>query len=277
MKTVWPTILTVVCPPRNRASMSVPTRSPIIFWLLLAATISVDAVVFSMKASERDFQQTYRGIIFPALVASELGVVCIWSVLSSIKVHWLAALFAPPVSAVVDTLILGPSPVINFVEMYLPLRSFYVAILLASLLLLRQTNYWQRRVGTSQALQYSLAQLLIAMSFTAVLIAMCRGIFIFDGHFNWHSFGFISSWAILAAASAIVWSRSDHWMLRLATISGFAILLSTLFWNTGIKLSGSGASFYIIQALVLSAWLAWGPILPNAVSASSATEEARQT
>jgi hypothetical protein len=61
-----------------------PQRSPLIFWLLLAATISVDAVAFTW-AEAGHVHADHAFIAFEALMLSQIGVVCIWSSLNSEK------------------------------------------------------------------------------------------------------------------------------------------------------------------------------------------------
>jgi hypothetical protein len=79
-----------------------PQRSSVIFWLLVAATISVDAVAFFWAEAEPD---PYGFVVFDALMLSQISAICIWSGLRSEKSMWTRV--SPLLAVVYATLIWG--------------------------------------------------------------------------------------------------------------------------------------------------------------------------
>src|SRR5258708_7301813 len=80
-----------------------PQRSPIVFWLLIAATLSVDSVLFYLLVS-----QPYPNLAaFPydALIVGQLNVICIWSVLNRSRTMW--TLLAPVLAVIVASIAIG--------------------------------------------------------------------------------------------------------------------------------------------------------------------------
>jgi hypothetical protein len=251
-------------------------RSPVIFWLLLAATIAVNAVVFSRVASETFPAPFYLKIGFDALIVSQLNVICIWSVLSSKQIRWLPALLAPVAAAFIPP-IFSDDPV-NFVDefkLYVAAYGLEASVLVVALWIFRGTRYWRRHTGVAHEWKYSVAQLLVAMTVMAVLTMAMRGSPFFFGDTQLLSIAFTSSFAILAIWSVFAWSTSLHWLTRLAAVVGLALVFGGLFWlaaDFGPVISLALASHFVIQAIVLSAWLGLGQILPiNEVSLAEPT------
>jgi hypothetical protein len=241
----------------------------VIFWLLLAATICIDVAAFSGARSSST--AAYVGgdflgaVICDALLASQLSVVCVWAALGTNRLLWVpvvAALLAGVVTAV-----LFDSPSETFASsfhMYLSVYGLEAATLLAGLWIIRGTHYWRQRTDRS-AWQFSVANLLLVMTAAAVLATTLR-----TGPFTdeekWTNLGFALSVIGMSLASTIWWSLSWHWLLRFAATLGTALALGCLFSYFTAELGASGAyaigSHYLVQAIVLSAWLGWGPILP---------------
>lgn len=256
-------------PPPVQRRYHMSPRSPVVFWLLLAATISVDAVVFSWVASEPFPAPLYAKLAFNALIVSQLSVVCIWSAVNSNKILLVPALVAA-VAAAFFSAVFSDDPV-NFLDEFklnLSVCGLQAALLLAALWFFRGTNYWRRRTGVAHDLQYSLAQLLIAMTVAAVLAVTMRDS-PFYGDAKWLNLGLSCSVVAFSVWSLFVWSLSRHWLLRLAAVLAFAVLLGVAFWLTAdydARISTAMGAHYLIQAIVLSAWLGWGGILPVRVT-----------
>jgi hypothetical protein len=243
-----------------------PPRSPIIFWLLLAATLAVDAVAFSSPSLEA------HQLIVNALVLSQVSIVCIWSALSAPRtvvpriIPIFAVLFAALLFAGFHA---GSAPFGENFQVSLTHYGFHGALLMAALWLLQRTAFWQRRGGAIREWKYSVADLLIAMTVVAVLAALMRNS-PFLGQSGWLNLLFAGGCVALAVISVIVWSNSWHWLLRLAVVVGCAILLGAAFLViplVGRIYSSILGAHYLIQALVLSIWLGCGPILPHAIVA----------
>ena len=67
------------CPPATQRRYHMQHASPLIFWLLLAATLSIDAVVSTLinpRLPQSSVQ--YSIIALHALVFGQLSIVCIW-------------------------------------------------------------------------------------------------------------------------------------------------------------------------------------------------------
>jgi hypothetical protein len=65
----------------------------------------------------------------------------------------------------------------------------------------------------------------------------------------------------VAISIVIIWCFSKHWMLRLAGIIGFTIVLGVVSILI-VRIPAAIGVHYMIQALVLSIWLGIGQILP---------------
>src|SRR3954447_22912186 len=126
-------------------------RSPIIFWLILAATISVDAAAFSW--AELGPRDSYGFIAFDALMLSQISVVCIWTGLRSEKSVWTC--FNPFLAVVVASLLCGMFSETHFigtvgevwskrVSVQLVNEGLHAALLLAMLWLFKRTAFWKR-------------------------------------------------------------------------------------------------------------------------------------
>ena len=257
---------------QRRYSMS--ERSPIIFWLLLAATISVDAVVLPMAASGAPPSlvavSPYVELVADALIVSQLCIICIWAALSSNKVAWLSAILATVVAAFTAAVFNDSGKgAFNTWKLYLAYYGLVSALLMSVLWLFRGSKYWRRRTGVAHSRQYSLAQLLIAMTIAAVLMTIVRSS-PFQGDDQWLNIGSVVSIVALAAASAVIWSLSLHWILRLAATIGLAIAVSSLFGfadNFSRPFVFVMQMHFLIQAGLLSAWLGLGEILPASEAA----------
>jgi hypothetical protein len=239
-------------------------RSPTILWLLLAATICVDAVAIVWVLS-LPFA-LYATVACDALFSSQLSVICIWSALCLTKNFWTR--IAPLLAVVIASLAIGLFGVPPL-TVGLPYYGLHAALLLAALWLFERTTLWRGRSGASTEWQYSLAHLLVAMTVVAVLVpAMRNSEAFYEDRFGvvWKDIAFICGSVALAVVSVISWSLTRHWLIRLAGVLGFAVLLGAAF-SLGIEsfmplfpiIIGAG---YLIQGVVISAWLGCGQIIP---------------
>jgi hypothetical protein len=250
-----------------------PQRSPIIFWLLLAATLSIDALVWTWpwpKNLDRPYVLKLQG----GLIIGQLSAVCAWSALrirkpASVQIMpWLAVV----VAATGSPMFVGMSPGIWDELTY---YGVYVALLLSALWLFERTSLWRRRTGIVSPWRYSVAQLLLAMTLVAVLVANIRNTPQFSDHPLVYG-RFVVGYVVVTIASIICWSSQSHWLIRLAGTMGaalavvFVVAMTRNFPNTNLpSLVDFLAKFtlvlgkdYLIQALVLSVWIGVGGILP---------------
>jgi hypothetical protein len=252
--------------------------SPIILWLLLAATFSVDAVFGYWTKSDRNSGAELE-VAFYALMISQLSIVCVWSATRPTKT--MATRILPVASVAAQALVIAlldrPSQFQHTLVDGLIYLGTHAAILVAALWVLQRTRFWQRRTGTYHPWRYSLGNLLVLMTILAVLAGLLRVHPIF-GDDLWFEIVFMISSVALAIASVFFWSLSWHSVLRLAAVLCFALLLGLV--CSLIEIIKSGSTFaslfaflmiaqFLIQGMVLSMWLGCGPILPDARAAAA--------
>jgi len=261
-----------------------PQRSPLIFWLLLAATICVDAVVISWMTSESNLASLFVAVTFYALILSQLSVVCIWSAFRETKTVWtrIAPLLASILATLLAILIETPEALLDSFMNHFAYYGLHAALVLATLWLLRAVKRGRIKAA-SRNWQFSLLHLLGVMTVVAVLAALLRNSPFFSDD-PWLNVAFAVSSVALTTASVFFGGLSCHWLLRLVGVVGCALLLSGALMLGTELYSGTGRDFhiligalYLIQALVLSIWLAWGQIIPVANAPAGATDEGLPT
>ncbi len=237
-----------------------PKRSPVIFWLLLAATLCVDAVAF-FWATWNPYS-AFGVVLFDALMLSQVSVICIWAGLHSKKNIWIQV---APLSGVLIASLAVRMTTDESLTIGLAYYGLHTGMILATLWLLERTRFWQRRSGAVAHWRYSIAQMLIVMTAIALLSTFVRTSELFAGD-AWLNIVFICSSLALALVAVVSWSLSWHWLIRLAVVLAFAIILGAAF---SLKHEAYVPLFpliigghYLIQGLVLSLWLGCGPILP---------------
>jgi hypothetical protein len=257
------------CPLVTQRRYHMPQRSPIIFWLLLSATLAVDVVILVLVAEEQNPTAGYLFVTFLALILSQLSIICIWSAFSTAPNTWTRI---APVFAVVTTALMAGQftrfPESNFTT-YLGEFALRAVAVLAALWFLQRTNYWRRRNDTAHTWQFSVLHVLATMTITAILITLLRRNEYF-GDDRWTNIAFACSDLALVMASVILWNFSWNWILRLASVIGIAVLLGEgavaiiygKVGNIGMSAFDILHAYYLIQAIVLSLWLGVGPILP---------------
>jgi hypothetical protein len=259
-----------------------PQRSPLTFWLLLAATISVDAVAFAW--AEAGPPDNYGFIAFDALVLSQISVVCTWAGLRSEKSMWTR--FSPLLAVVLASLVWGMFSERHFIGkvgegwslrmgLVLVNQGLHAAILLAMLWLFKRTALWKRRSDWAAEWQFSIADLLVGMTVVAVLGAGMQLTDTFD-NLDWADIATYGCPALLAISGVLIWSLwRTHWVLRASGVMGAAIGLVAVVLGAERHLHFATAfpvimaTNYLIQAVVLTVWLAWEPLLPRARSATT--------
>jgi hypothetical protein len=270
-----------------------PRRSPIIFGLLFAATLAVDAVAICWWAS--DIASTTSTTLFLALWMSQINLACVWAVLSKRQPWWLrgCGLFAFVfVAAAVPWAVLGmwfyylppwPSHALPNAEFFRTLIGLFAAQAAASLILiwiLQQVLTMRSSAdgAAAQSWQFSLLQILAVMTVAAVLLAVLRS-----------ADNIVSQWllfaTLLAESSAmvviVVWSyqlRRIAWPIRLAGCIGTAILLGITAYGV---LTKDGELYWIpmnlIHVGVLWIWLHLARLVPRASVAIAAPLPQLQT
>jgi hypothetical protein len=253
-----------------------PQRSPVIFWLLVAATIAVDAVVLAWVLSNRSSDVLYAIAAFHSLCVSQLSVVCIWSAVVSRKTVWtrIAPLLATLIASISTAVFINaPIPLDVAITSYLAQYGLQAVLILVVLWLLQRTAFWRRISGEPAKWRYSVAQLLVAMTVVAVLAAAMRRSTFLDHDFV--NVAYTCCYAALAVASVFFWTLSQPSVVRLSGVLGvaiwFAAALSLVETPPTRIFSIFMVAHFVIQAIVLSVWLGLGPILPLPRDVSAAS------
>lgn len=254
-----------------------PRRSPIIFWLLLAATLCVDVltVAWVYAATLNRTEVLYYG-----LSCGQLSVLCIWVALRAQSQYWW---WMPPASLILLVTMLScglydsaaMSGIISQ-EIALAMADLLLsqaALLLAILWVLQQTSMgrtWAEPLR-AERWRFSLKQIFAVMTAVAViLIAMRQSKLIREVP------GPVIIWiinnALLATAAVVIRGARLHGVVRLAVTAGIAIVL-----GLAIRLISSGqangVSLNLIQAIVLYTWLEFGEIFPGPAATAGGSAE----
>jgi hypothetical protein len=259
-----------------------PQRSPVLFWLLLAATLSVDALVWNWPDGT-DRRNLWK--LQDALTMGQLSAVCAWSALRIKKPAWVQMM---PWLAAVAASIVTPVMVIVSSQLRdsLTYHGVYVALLLAALWLFERSSFWRQRTDLSSVWRYSVAQLLLTMTIVAVLLAGIQSSPEFHNRLFWLGPVLCGHVAVTIAA-VICWSSSRHALLSLAGTLGAALAVVVavslafiafswryhdaflevlaIFKSSALSLG----PYYLVQAFVLSIWIGIGEVLPQATLVAS--------
>lgn len=256
-----------------------PHRSPIIFWLLLAATLAADTIVLKLAADQRDSSLGYLSVAVHMMILGQLSIVCIWSALESTPSVWtqIAPFCAVALAALVDGLYtrLGEHySDLTTLTTSVGFFALYAVMLMTALWLLQRTVFWRRKTGSAHAWQFSLFHILTLMTIVAVLATLLRtNLYFRDG--RWPNFIITFSYVALTTASVVIWACSWNWFFRLAGVMGVSLIfglgasavLTRWIITPGVNVNSILCAQYLIQAIVLSLWLGIGPILPSKIAA----------
>ena len=234
------------------------------FWLLLAATLSVDAVVVYWLMSNP--YRAAAGTLFEALSYSQISLVCIWSLLGTARRAWVAFVpFAATFAVAAVVVLLGS----NSLKHAVTVLGIHVTGLLVVLWIIKRTRWWHRGSVRTVAdkWQFSLGQLLVVMTVVALLIALLRDSELLQYKLD-IEYSVIVGNILLPAAAVLVWRRVPHPMFRLslvfilaAVIAVWPVMLDYEYWLSTL-------SSFLIQGAVLWLWLELGPIISHAQVAS---------
>jgi len=237
-------------------------RSPVIFWLLLAATLAVDLVaVFWAYAATLDRTEA----LYFGLACSQLSLICIWTSFSSARRFWRwLAPFAFTLAVVVLTILLyergqawlrEPAIAFDMAMAYLGLWIAQIMLLLVGLWLLRER--WQ----------FSVMHLLAVMTVGGIAIVILREADIIQE--IWIPFAlWLANNVLLAMLAVVIHKTAWKPVLRLAAVVSVAVafgLIITMFFGLG---QSNATAINIIQAIVLFVWLEFGGLIPERLALS---------
>ena len=249
----------------------VKNQSPVIFWLLLSATLSVDAVAIYWV--HLDGTAPNVGVLFESLCFSQLSVVAIWTVFAARNQATAAAVLAG--TTLLAAAITGWFFEIPLAEM-LAFLGTDVTLIVIFLWILKHTKWWQRALPSRlQTWQFSVGHLLALMTIVAVLVTLFqRGEIL-----RTIPFAVAADLAMncgLALAAVFVWGKLWRLPIRLTLIVGIAVLFGFAGWGSvlwfGNPTNPSGDELLqslaggIIQILVIIVWMELGQIIPPATN-----------
>jgi len=263
-----------------------PRRSPVIIGLLFAATLAVDAVAVVWGVVTGGGEAS--GTLFFALTFSQVGLLCVWAVLKRHYVGWRwVAPFAGGLAVASLTVLVeliaehfrGPP---DAGEVFLAFTSLYwinVAVTLATLWILKPTRLFPKKGQTRHrpTWRFSVGNLLILMTGTSVLLMLLAGNELIAGAAAEVSTIVVGN-VVLLVAVVLACSMERHWLLRLGTSLAAAIAIGAVSWQLGPEIASIRlVASYLIQTIVLFAWLELGRILPLAHSAHANDDTSRKS
>ncbi len=238
-----------------------PRRSPIIFWLLLAATLALNLLaVFGLFRNAQGQQETLT--LFLSLAYGQLSLACVWAMQKRelAKTRWLApvslSLFISVIFTWAATIDSGKFDMEGFATISC-LLLFHVGLLLV-LLWLAIPRRWIV-LGTTfskERRQFSTLQLLVLMTCVGVFLSLFRAAGRWDGEWlNLATFCFAN--LVLFCGTLGLLQARGALPLRLAVCTLLAIGIAAIANWTQLALAGeiNVWAFFVIQVVVLVLWL----------------------
>jgi hypothetical protein len=232
-----------------------PQRSPVIFWLLLGATVCVDGVVLYWL---REVGYSDRvATLFFGLTFGQLSVACIWTIFSPV---WM--LIRGSVLSLVIMLIAVFTPMAEppfSVTESLALYAMNSTALVLTLWAMRTA--WQQ--FELQAVRYSMLQLMGLMTLLAIMIVLLRSATNLRNAWSIISAIIVSN-VVIATACTLISSAHWHWVVRLGSALAVGSISGWLLTLIKPNLSGDLEVMNIVHALVILAWIELARITPAA-------------
>lgn len=261
-----PTILTPLKTPCNAAT-TMAHRSPVIFWLLVAATLAINAVATYELSQSQDAQVV---ALFTGLMYGQFSLVCVWVVAD--RRSGKLRLGAPMIAAFIAALLISWATAGASGEFDWPMVigltvtfSLHMGVLWGLLWFFAPAAWVSGRgqAGKKQR-QFSTLHLLILMTVVAVVLSLLRVNSDPEGWVIAASFTLAN--AVLLFGVLATMHRPWHLMLRAAAALALAASIGWICEWTQFALADwmDALAFFIVQAIVLIAWLA------NSVPASKA-------
>lgn len=226
-----------------------PQRPPVTFWLLLAATLCVDAVA-AFWIFINDFDEM-SATLFLALVYGELSAYCAWAILAHDLPRWrwlqpfIGGLAAGLLSAAASE---APGQAEHYVA-FIGLFWLHVVLALAVL--------WGWK-SQHRAWRFSIANLLVLTTASAVLLSLLGRNELLLGEIGSVLTIVLGNFVLLVAVLATRYYELPL-LLRVALNCGVAILVGSLWEAFGLAFANflNLVALYLIQMLTLSLWLAF--------------------
>jgi len=272
--TALPTILTTAPPPRNHASVAMPPRSLVIFWLLVIATLCADAAA-AISVTSRHFRigLFYSLNVWSALILAQVSVTAIWLVFRPRPDLWSWVL--PPAILVAASML--RTKVGLFGNSWTTLdygcrTALQMLLTMVVLWLSLRTSWWRRWSPAVNHLkwEYSLRQLLGWTTVVALMSAVvARATWANSQPVAVSQTVGVFAPTTIAVGVVLLATSPFHWLARLVgyLIVGAAVgltLAKLLYWNITDRLLVE----FITEALLVAAWVEWGGIIPRVTRAA---------
>lgn len=241
-------------------------RSPIIFWLLLAATLCLDAAAAMWSVRVGGRARWFETFLL-ALLYAQLSALCIWAVLCHARIGllWLVPFAAgflavlalvacnhisdPEVNRSVYPVILGPIGVLWL----------HVAITLSTLWALKPTRLFTgyARMPGCVSWQFTVMHLLVLMTGSSILLALLTSTAELGPPIITFTLVSVGS-VILTVFLAILVQTKLLLLLRLAANLGAAFAIGIVIGKVSMNLPHLAMdyiAFYLIQAVLTWSWV----------------------
>jgi hypothetical protein len=262
-----------------------PHRSSrIIFWLLLAATLSVDLVsLFWIAASK--FRGT-SATLFMGLAYGQLSALCVWAIVSqkTVGLRWIVPFVVGLAAGLFAAEAERPGSPEKWDEDIAFIGLFWVHVVVAIVALwsLKPTSLVRdggARIHTG-AWRFSTKNLMVLMTVTAVLVALLGRNRLLSGDWGWVVSLAVGNVAMLLVAIGLHRARL-HRIFRFAGVCATALLIGAAWKWSGFVIGGGMnlIAFYLIQAVVVWLWLQQilsKPLLRYGSGDASGTSEPRE-
>jgi hypothetical protein len=235
-----------------------PRTSPIIFWLLLAATLCVNAVSIYWIFDEGI--SAASATLYVALAFAELSALAVWAVLLHrvFGARWLAPFFA---GLAVGWIVMYAQPTDEprreILFIYTGLLWTHTIFVISMLWLLKPTRLLQGFANNSNLRwQFGVGHLLLAMTALALfLIVVQQADALIDEVADVITMCVAN--AVLLLAVLLAAQRISHWPFRLTLSLGAALAIAGVCSFTGIAfaIDLNSYAFNLVQALMLWAWI----------------------
>jgi hypothetical protein len=245
-----------------------PPRSPILFWLLLAATLAVDAVAIVWLAGSAA-RLSAAATLFIALAYGQLSALCDWAAFrSTLWIRWLVPFAAGLAIALTITITQSyhsSGPMIPWEQLlaFTSLLWVHVAVLWLVLWLLKPTRLFSHdaSISSRQSWRFNIKHLFILLTCLPILVIAFKNSAIVRHGITLHGFEMFVAWvavnAALLIAIAVIIRRQWLLPLRFAACLGAAIVVGMLLQRLLPDLSKAlnMLAFSLIQTFVIWAWL----------------------
>jgi hypothetical protein len=240
-------------------SPSTNRSSQVNFWLLLAATLAVDALAFGWVTAS---QSPGGEVLFDALSFSQISVACIWWMLGASRRYWsfIVPIAVATVAMFVESSQLGAYSIVDAMALF----GSHIVAVTAALWVVSRMPWYRRRSGSTDrpAWQFSVAQFLVVMTLLAVLIVVLKKSELIRD--VWAVAGLvIVGNVVLATGAVFIWQLDRHALVHLAMMLAVAFVVAVPNSLLLPGFFGSYAAYFVIQTLVIWLWLEVGRIIPG--------------